>query len=474
MFRQLYKQRIISLLLLTIVFLSALSLSVKAQEDPDEEIADPVAIFNQGQDAHEKGDLEAALKFYEQALKIVPEFPEAEYQRGNVFLVLGKPDEAEKAFRRAVELRPDWSLPMASLGSVLVRKNQFDEAEKILAKAIQLNEQNSPALTALAELKIKTKAKPEILRELLEKLTVLSTKANPTASVWASRAALESALGDKAAAKNSLNRALVIDPRNQSALADRIEIALTEGDINRAADLFKTLQQISPNSSDTRILNARILADSGKSDEALKILDAIENPSTDVKILRSKITASGSENVAELEKQLENDRKNAAILGRLCSLLRAENPGKAVEYCRRASEAEPQNINHAIGFGAALVQAKRFEDAANLFRKLSQFAPDNFTVRANLATALFQLKRYGEAKTEYLWLTEKQPDLAITYYFLGISFDQLGEYLDAMANYQQFLRLADTTQNKLEIEKVNLRLPVLQKQIKEKKGKKNG
>jgi hypothetical protein len=44
--------------------------------------------------------------------------------------------------------------------------------------------------------------------------------------------------------------------------------------------------------------------------------------------------------------------------------------------------------------------------------------------------------------------------------------------MDAMANYQLFLKYADAEKNKLEIEKVNLRLPSLQKQIKEKKGKK--
>jgi len=44
--------------------------------------------------------------------------------------------------------------------------------------------------------------------------------------------------------------------------------------------------------------------------------------------------------------------------------------------------------------------------------------------------------------------------------------------MDAMANYQQFLKIADSNEFKLEIEKVNLRLPVLQKQIKEKKGRK--
>ncbi len=82
------------------------------------------------------------------------------------------------------------------------------------------------------------------------------------------------------------------------------------------------------------------------------------------------------------------------------------------------------------------------------------------------------MKRFPEAKTEYQWLTEKQPNLVIAYYFLAIAHDNLGEYFDSMANYQQFLKIADATENKLEIEKINLRLPSLQKQIKEKKGKK--
>jgi tetratricopeptide (TPR) repeat protein len=97
------RQRISTLCLVSLVLLS---LSVVSQAQAiDEEEPDPVAIFNQGQDAHEKGDLPAAVKFYEQALKIVPEFPEAEFQRGAALLSLGKTDEAEKSFRRAAALR---------------------------------------------------------------------------------------------------------------------------------------------------------------------------------------------------------------------------------------------------------------------------------------------------------------------------------------------------------------------------------
>jgi len=462
--------------LLSLFFALFLTLSFAcvclAQEDG--ETQDPVKIFYQGQDAHEKGDLQSALKFYDAALKLAPEFPEAEYQRGNVLLSLGKTNEAETSFRRALELRPDWTLPMTSLGALLVQKNNYAEAEKLLTRTAVADNQNFAAFSALTDLRLKTNANSDVLKQLLEKVKILTSKANPTASIWASRAALENALGDKAAAKASINNALSIEPENKSALAERAEIALADGDNTAATKISETLSAASPNSIDTKFLKARVLAANGNASEALKVLDSIVNPPVFVKSLRDKISANTSENAAELETQLEKDGKNAAVLGRLCNLLRKENPLKALDYCRRAAEAEPDNLTHAVGYGAALVQAKQFENAVNLFRKLLQIAPDNYTAHANLATALFELKKYDEAKPEFQWLSQKQPDLPVTYYFLAISHDNLGEYIDAMANYQQFLRLADPTQNQLEIEKVNLRLPSLQKLVRQKEGKKKG
>jgi predicted Zn-dependent protease len=94
---------------------------------------------------------------------------------------------------------------------------------------------------------LKTKASTAVLKELLSKFQVLTSKANPTASLWASRGALERALGDKAAAKTSLNRAIVIEPKNKPALMERAEIALSEGDYTNATEIAKTLFKLRPN-----------------------------------------------------------------------------------------------------------------------------------------------------------------------------------------------------------------------------------
>jgi len=224
--------------------------------------------------------------------------------------------------------------------------------------------------------------------------------------------------------------------------------------------------------SETKRLRAVALTMKGKKSEALALLESIDAPSEAVRSMIADIRDGDVADLTGLEAKVQRTPDDLNALTKLCHGFRTSNPMKAIEYCRRASVLEPNELSHAIGFGAALVQAKQYEQASGLFRKLLTIAPENATIRANLATALFQLKRYAEAKVEFRWLTEKQPGSPAAFYFLGIVHDQLGEYLDALATYQQFLRLADAEKDKLDIEKVNLRLPSVQRLYKERKGRK--
>jgi len=471
---------VIALLCLTICVIPTF-----AQGDGDSP-QDAVAIFNQAQDIHEKGDLAGAIKLYDKAIALTENFPEAEYQKGNAYLALNRIDEAETAFRKAIENRPDWSLALAVLGDVLVRKQKSAsesgnaveskrltaDAAQTLAKAIELDANNFPAYAALVDLQLHSATSAKSLGETLAKIRSLTDgKMKVPASLWSARAAIENAVGDKALARSSLKNALAVDPKNINAVKFAAELALTDSDTEQAASYTDSLGKLAPNQPSTIILQARVAAEQGKPDVAIKQLDLLNAKSAEADALRTAIAASASKDAAQLEALLEKDPKNAAYLGRLCILDRIDAPDKALDYCRRASEAEPNNINHAIGYGGALVQAKRFDQAVALLRRILEIAPDNATVHANLATALYQLKRYAEAKTEYQWIAARMPENPIAHFLLAVSHDQLSEYLDAMANYQEFLRLADPSKNQLEIDKVNLRLPSLQKQIKEMKKK---
>ena len=454
---------------LTLIFALLLPLAAMvAHAQSDEKAQQAVDLFNAGQDAHEKGDLASALKIYEKALELMPEFPEAELQRGNALVALKRPDDAEKAFRKALELREDWTLAMANLGSLLVDRGKYEEAEKLLTTSLESEPANQSALASLADLRLRTNANESSLRDILVKLTEQAGKVRPTVALLTAKASVELRLKDLTGARLTAKRVLEIEPKNVSANLIAAEIALMERDPNLAETYIEAAATTTDETKRLRAVANRLR---GKNADALAILQTIENPNESVTALIAEIRDGDVADLTGLEAKVQRTPDDANALTKLCHGFRVSNPAKAIEYCRRASEAEPNEIGHAIGFGAALVQAKQYDAAIGLFRKLLTLAPENATIRANHATALLQLKRLPEAKAEFRWLTEKQPDSPAAYYFLAIVHDQLGEYLDALANYQKFLKLADAEKDKLDIEKVNLRLPAVQRLARD-KGKK--
>ena len=116
------------------------------------------------------------------------------------------------------------------------------------------------------------------------------------------------------------------------------------------------------------------------------------------------------------------------------------------------------------------MQARRFAEAVKILRQVIASAPNEYAAHANLALALYELKDFPKALPEYEWLAAARPEVAATYFFIATAHDNLGEYQQALEAYEKFMSLADPTVNKLEIEKVNLRLPRLRDQIKRGQG----
>jgi len=111
-------------------------------------------------------------------------------------------------------------------------------------------------------------------------------------------------------------------------------------------------------------------------------------------------------------------------------------------------------------------------EAVGILRRVLAKAPDDYAAHANLALALYELKDYAGALSQYEWLKTQRPEISATYFFIATAHDKLGQYQDALDAYEKFLSLASPNVNKLEIEKVNLRLPTLKAQLKRGQGQK--
>jgi tetratricopeptide (TPR) repeat protein len=439
---------------------------------------DPVKLFQRGQDAHEQRDFERAIKFYEEALKLQPDFPEAEYQRGSALLSLDRQADAEQAFRRAVELRPDWALPLTTLGVLLLRARQPAEAEKLLGKALALDPRSSIALVSLAfNQRWQLKNSPEALPVLLKLLRQATDERSAPTMLWAARGMTEAALGDKASALASFGRALTLDARNDKALVARAQLRAETGDYESALADIEAARRLGPASPAITLASIGIYLQAGKKDEARRAWETLDEETKgqpEAVALHTALLSceDTAENRAGLEKALVASPRDAQLLACLGAAYRRADPARSLEFYHRAADIEPKNLDLAVGYTAALVQARRFEEAAIIARRVLALSPDKYEAHANLATALYELKRYAEALNEFRWLAEAKPELAATYFFIATAHDFLAEYAEALAAYETFLARADAQTNKLEIEKVNLRLPSLRNQVKRGEGSK--
>jgi tetratricopeptide (TPR) repeat protein len=466
------------LLIVTALTLFCASSAAQTEEAFGDAATDPVRLFERAQSAHARGELEKAISFYEQALKVRPEFPEAEFQRGNALASLGRLPEAEAAFRLAISYKKNWSLPFSALGALLMQQQRDKDAEPMFRQALAVDNKDSVALRLLSEIRLRANDVKEAL-ELAKRATAIP---EAPASAWVGLAIAEKASGNKAAAKTTLDRVLAEEPENLAALMERADLFADENNFELAIADLKTAAKLKPADKGVASRLADVLQKAGKADEALAVAKAagleVQLPTAAGGVIGTpeEIEAANSSDPATarkaLEKLLEKNPRNAMLLGRLGASYRTDDPARSLDFYRKAVEMQPDAPEYALGYGAALVQARRFPEAAHILRQVVRVDPDNYTARANLATALYEAKRYQEAIPEYQWIVTSKPEVAVAHYFIATSHDYLGEYPEALASYEKFLSAADVKTNQLEIEKVKLRLPMLKRQIELKQGAK--
>jgi tetratricopeptide (TPR) repeat protein len=348
------------------------TLRVAAQDDPfGDSAADPIRMFERGQSAHARGELEKAITFYEQALKVKPEFPEAEFQRGNALASLGRLNEAEAAFKLAIAQKKNWSSPHSALGALLMRLKRDADAEQSFRAALKIDPNDSVALRMLSELRVRAGDGKEAL-DLAKRATAI---AEAPASAWVVLAVAERANGNAVAAKATLDRVLTDEPANVAALLERADLLTDQKNFDPAIADLRAAAKAKPGEKTIMSRLAYVLQQAGRNEEAMEVAKSagleVQQPASDgkggVAGTPEEIEAANSDDPAvarkALEKLLEKNPRSATLLGRLGASYRTDDPARSLDFYRRASEIQPDAPEYAIGYASALVQARRFADA---------------------------------------------------------------------------------------------------------------
>jgi tetratricopeptide (TPR) repeat protein len=444
-----------------------------------------IAKFEEGQRAHERGDLQKAIEQYSAVLETIPTFPEALFQRGMAHLALKQLELAQTDLQRLAEMEAEvlasadtaakpqlhafFARAHSALGDIFTERGDPVKAEQNYRRAIELDPTLQRATTSLASLLIERKVFQDVV-----------TLLRAAVEAGAASVAVYSLLGyayeqsqQPDLALENYTKAIELEPRHRLARERRGHLRAARQDYDGAIqDMLIVYEQDS--SGATALELGGLYEQAGKLAEAISVYErALKNsaPSEETRRLRLKIVGllisadRRDEALAHAQQVMNESANDADALGRLGSLLLPIDPAQAAQAYLRALKLDQRNVDYQVGLSAALLKLKQYQEALSVSLDALKRAPENYYVHSNLATAYFQLQAFAQAVEHFEWIIERRPETTIAHYFLGICYDKLMEYELALAAYERFLEVADANQHQMEVDNVRFRLPGLRRLI---------
>ncbi|MBZ5626938.1 MAG: tetratricopeptide repeat protein [Acidobacteriia bacterium] len=163
------------------LFDSALELSAKGQYDaaialweqavvisPDE----PKAHNNLGVALIRKGDLDGAMAQFRKAIEIRPEYAEGHYNLGGALAQQGKVDEAIVQYQRTLEINPQYAEARDRLGGALAQKGMVAEAIAQFRQALEIDSRYAEAHNDLGAALLQTGRSAEAMAQFQNALEI--------------------------------------------------------------------------------------------------------------------------------------------------------------------------------------------------------------------------------------------------------------------------------------------------------------
>jgi tetratricopeptide (TPR) repeat protein len=346
------------------------------------------------------GRHDAAVSAVEQALTITPRDRRALQSRVQILQEARRFTEAEEAARQAIEIYPRDDELHASRARILNKLGRTDEALAALDEAVTIAPKNSWSV----------RIRVDILRDArrfieAEQAVATALALHPdSVSLHLSAAVLFSAMGRDDEALASTERALAIEPANELALRNRIDIlrdTWRHADAERAA---REAVEARPQDPDVRTARAWVFSNQGRQDKAVEAVDeALAIDPTDPWALRSRVNflqygRRFTEAERTVHKAVELHPDNAGV--HLTTALMYSAMGRYDEAVAAADEAlriDPRDSSALRGRVGFLWQARRFAEAEAAAEQAVAAHPRDVDMRTARAWVFSNQEREDEA-----------------------------------------------------------------------------
>ncbi|MCP4228753.1 MAG: tetratricopeptide repeat protein [bacterium] len=123
----------------------------KADIEDKEEFMEALTLYREGLDLEESGSVKSARYKYDRAVRLYPNFPDAQYGLGRVDIQLGYYEEAIEALTKVLELEPGRSEVRGDLGTAYYAMEDYSKASGELNGALRDDPDDTVAMYMLAK-----------------------------------------------------------------------------------------------------------------------------------------------------------------------------------------------------------------------------------------------------------------------------------------------------------------------------------
>jgi len=376
---------------------------------------DPAAaLLSEAEDDIEKQNYVAAEPLLKKYLEAQPDDYSGWYYLGFAYRGLDRREDSIAAYRKSVTLKPDVFESNLNLGLALAATGNA-EAERFLQTATMLKptssgeaEGHKRAWMALGRL-LQT-SKPEEAVRAFQEAAALDLK-DPEPHLAAGNI-LEKQHSSEA--EKEYQQALAAAPDSADSTAALANLYLQQHRFADAEVMLRKMTTSRPNDASAHLELGRLLAISGKNDEA----------------------------VAELETGLKLEPADSKAQHDLANAYTSLGKYDLAEKTYLALlNGSPNNAGLHHSYGQALLKQRRFADAERELMKASELQPDG-AAYSDLAIAANENKDYATAIKAIDLRARYLPEIPMSYFLRATAYDHLHDVKQAARYYHQFLEAA--------------------------------
>ena len=333
----------------------------------------------------------------------------------DIYLQLGRLDDAERLAKRAVALHPDQAFGYEALGTVDLNRGKLDDGRKVLAKALAIDPKDDRAKLLIGKSYVADK--------------------NPNYDL----------------ALAQFNAVLADDPKNDEASMAKAGALSSKGDVPGAVAVIQGLVKAHPETVEYEDDIAQTYLTHNMNTEArAAFAQAVKDHPKDPEpfALQAEYDQSKknyTQAATEFDQAIALSPNNTRLLfdyGRML-MIDMKRPVKAQDMFSRLVSMSPSDPEAVFWLGQAYASENQWAQARDEYRRSFGLAKTYVTL-FNLGLSYFELKDYKNARAAFEALAANQdpkhPDAQL-WYVLGDTYRLTGEKQKAIIAFKEFLTL---------------------------------